>query len=252
MDDSTPEAAAHKKETYLLVTQGSAWRRLKALADIQLAPFFVQKRPDCVVATENEYRAFLNGREDTEKHPISEKAAEVSESRHFFHWFLEFAEVMQDGGFDCFLGNPPFLGGQKLSGSFGKSYLAYLKHAYAPAGAMDLVGFFVRRNYSLLKPERALGTLATNTLAQGGTREGGLEVIEKEGGSIIMAVRSRPWPGAAAVDVSLAAIYKGTWAGKLRKHLPPWRIRPGGAFCVHEESSTERSRHWSGLLSSPG
>ncbi len=213
MDDSTPEAAAHKKETYLLVTQGSAWRRLKALADIQLAPFFVQKKPDCAVATEQEYRAFLNGREDTEKHPISEKAAEVSESRRFFHWFLEFAEVMQDGGFDCFLGNPPFLGNRKLRGSFGLDYLDYLKYAYAPAGAIDLIGYFVRRNYSLLKPERAMGTLATNTIAQGGTREGGLDVIEKEGGSIVMAVRSRPWPGAAAVEVSLAAIYKGAWTG---------------------------------------
>ncbi|MGO9409182.1 MAG: Eco57I restriction-modification methylase domain-containing protein [Spirochaetia bacterium] len=213
MDDSTPEAAMHKKETYLLVTQGSAWRRLKALADIQLAPFFVPKKPDCAVATEQEYRAFLDGRDDTEKHPISEMAAEVSESRRFFHWFLEFAEVMQDGGFDCFLGNPPFLGNRKLRGSFGLDYLDYLKYAYAPAGAIDLIGYFVRRNYSLLKPERAMGTLATNTIAQGGTREGGLDVIEKEGGSIVMAVRSRPWPGAAAVEVSLAAIYKGAWTG---------------------------------------
>lgn len=29
-----------------------------------------------------------------------------------------------------------------------------------------------------------------------------------------MAVRSRPWPGVAAVEVSLAAIYKGTWKGR--------------------------------------
>jgi hypothetical protein len=127
---------------------------------------------------------------------------------------LEFAEVMQEGGFDCFLGNPPFLGGQKISGFFGKNYLEYLKYAYPPAGAMDVVGFFVRRNYSLLKENRALGTLATNTIAQGGAREGSLEVIEKSGGTVIMAVKSRPWPGAAAVSVSLAAIYKGTWQGK--------------------------------------
>ena len=37
------------------------------------------------------------------------KAAE----KRFFHWFLEFPEVFSDGGFDCILGNPPFLGGQK-------------------------------------------------------------------------------------------------------------------------------------------
>jgi len=214
MPDSTPEEAARKKELYLHVTAGEAWRKLKALADIRLAPFFIAKMPTKEIATEKIYRDFLNGREDIEGHPVTEEAGRASERRHFFHWFLEFAEVMQGGGFDCFLGNPPFLGGQKLSGSFGKEYAEFLKWAYAPARSIDLVGYFVRRNYNLLKDNRALGTLATNTIAQGGTREGGLEVIEEQGGTIIMAVRSRPWPGAAAVEVSLAAIHKGAWNGK--------------------------------------
>jgi hypothetical protein len=213
MPDSTPEQAARKKELYLHVTAGVSWRKLKALADIRLAPFFTPKKPANAIATEKIYRDFLNGRDDSEGHPVAEEAWRVSEHRHFFHWFLEFAEVMQTGGFDCFLGNPPFLGGQKLSGSFGKDYLEYLKAAYG-TGSMDLVGFFVRRNYSLIKSDRALATLSTDKIIQGATREGGLEVIEKKGGSIVMAVRSRPWPGEAAVDVSLAAIYKGDWKGR--------------------------------------
>ena len=65
-----------------------------------------------------------------------------------------------------------------------------------------------------MKGNRSLGTLATNTLAQGGTREGSLDVIEKAGGAIVMAVRSRPWPGAAAVAVSQAVIHKGEWSGE--------------------------------------
>jgi hypothetical protein len=109
------------------------------------------------------------------------------------------------------LGNPPFLGNRKLKGFLGSDYLHYLTYAYAPAGAIDLIGYFVRRNYYLLKENRALGTLATNTIAQGKTREGSLEIIEKAGGTIIMAVRSRPWPGVAAVDVSLTVIFKGRW-----------------------------------------
>lgn len=213
MDDATPEKAEFKKALYMQVTRGESWRRLKALADIKLAPFFLPKRPGTAVATELQYRAFLNGKAELEEHPVAAEADRAAEKRRFFHWFLEFAEVMQSGGFDCFLGNPPFLGGQKLSGGFGKSYLEYMKHAYAPARSMDLVGYFVRRNYDLLKVDRALGTLATNTIAQGGTREGGLQVIEQAGGNIVMAVRSRPWPGAAAVEVSLAAIHKGPWTG---------------------------------------
>jgi hypothetical protein len=214
MPDATPAESALKKQTYLHITTGEAWLHLKALADVQLAPFFIAKRPDNAIATESLYRDFLNGRDDLEGHPAADAAHIVAGGRRFFHWFLEFAEVLQAGGFDCFLGNPPFLGNRDLRGTFGKEYLDYLTTAYAPAGAIDLVGYFVRRNYDLLKPERSLGTLATNTIAQGGTREGGLQIIEKSGGTIVMAVRSRPWPGAAAVAVSLAVIYKGTWTGR--------------------------------------
>jgi hypothetical protein len=130
------------------------------------------------------------------------------------HWSLNFPEVFEAGGFDGIVGNPPFMGGQKISGSFGKKYLEYLKFVYAPAGAIDMVGFFFRRNFDLIKQDCSFGCLATNTIAQGDTREGSLEVIEKQGGAITMAIKSMPWPGAAAVSVSVAAIYKGKWQGK--------------------------------------
>ncbi|MCY4542810.1 MAG: Eco57I restriction-modification methylase domain-containing protein [Rhodobacteraceae bacterium] len=32
----------------------------------------------------------------------------LSLQHHFFHWHIEFAEVMQDGGFDVVIGNPPW------------------------------------------------------------------------------------------------------------------------------------------------
>lgn len=47
-----------------------------------------------------------------------------SKARRPFHWPLEFPEVFcrENGGFDAFVGNPPFLGSQRLSGVFGPSY----------------------------------------------------------------------------------------------------------------------------------
>ena len=37
-----------------------------------------------------------------------------------FHWPLEFPEVfMERGGFDAIVGNPPFMGGQKITGNLG-------------------------------------------------------------------------------------------------------------------------------------
>ena len=35
------------------------------------------------------------------------------------HWILAVPDVMERGGFDAIIGNPPFLGGQKLTGAMG-------------------------------------------------------------------------------------------------------------------------------------
>jgi len=35
-------------------------------------------------------------------------AHRLGEEKHFFHWCLEFPEVLEGGGFDCVLGNPPY------------------------------------------------------------------------------------------------------------------------------------------------
>jgi methylase of polypeptide subunit release factors len=51
-------------------------------------------------------------------------ATAVAARKRFFHYFLEFPEVCTaSGGFDCILGNPPYLGGGKISTYFGKEYL---------------------------------------------------------------------------------------------------------------------------------
>lgn len=215
MPDASPEEAALKKETYLHVTSGPSWLKLKALADVKLAPFFLPKKESVPLATESLYRAFLNGHEDLEGHAVPEAAAQAAGTRRFFHWFLEFAEVLQSGGFDCFLGNPPFLGGKRISSNFGLDYGVYLKHVFPEKGSSDLVGFFVRRNYALLKPNRSLGTLSTNTIAQGDTREVCLDYLLQKGATIHYAVRSRRWPGAAAVEVSLLTIHNDTWKGRI-------------------------------------
>ncbi|MHC6201667.1 Eco57I restriction-modification methylase domain-containing protein [Breznakiellaceae bacterium SP9] len=166
---------------------------------------------------------FLNGSTDAGKQIKRYATSNLSidlpagkPARKPFHWALEFPEVFANGGFDGIVGNPPFMGGQKISGNLGTIYLEYLKYAYAPAGAIDMVGFFFRRDFDLLKTIGAFGNLATNTIAQGDTREGSLEIIEKQNGALIMAIKSMPWPGKAAVSVSIAVIYKGEWKGTYR------------------------------------
>ncbi len=53
--------------------------------------------------------------------------------------------------------------------------------------------------------------VATNTIGQGDTRQGGLAVIVKTGGTIISAHRFVKWPGVVNVEVNLVAVRKGAW-----------------------------------------
>jgi hypothetical protein len=144
-------------------------------------------------------------------HPQTRAYAEsLAHTGRYFHWCLEFADVMLGGGFDVILGNPPFLGGLKISGALGDSYRRWLELAYAPfGGTADLCAAFFRRAFELLKPNGRMGLVATNTIGQGDTRESGLAVILRNGGAITFAQRFVKWQGAANVEVNLVAIGKG-------------------------------------------
>jgi hypothetical protein len=56
-----------------------------------------------------------------------------------------------------------------------------------------------------------VGLLATNTIAQGDTREVGLDQLTQAGFSIPRAVPSRKWPGTAAVEVAHIWLRRGPW-----------------------------------------
>ena len=135
-----------------------------------------------------------------------------------FHWEIEFPEVFTvdakgkpTGGFDAFVGNPPFLGGLRISNMLGMDYFNFLTETYSGAGHLcDLVAYFFRRAFDLLRSGGTLGLVATNSIAQGDTRHGGLSFICQNGGTIIAAIRRLKWPGQAAVMVSVIHIRRGT------------------------------------------
>ncbi|MCC6725951.1 MAG: restriction endonuclease, partial [Saprospiraceae bacterium] len=215
LPETTPEEIATKEKNYRRFIDGKGYTWQKIMADAQVAQFFIEKNAASkdLLLTDGEYRQMLAGYRGWQTQKTA-KATGVAAERRFFHWFLEFPEVFAGGGFDCVLGNPPFLGDKKLRSTFGIEYLEYLKTAYAPAGAIDLVAYFFRRIFSILKPNGFQSLIATNTIAQGSTREGGLEVILQENGTINHAVRSMRWPGLAAVEVALVTIFKGAWLSK--------------------------------------
>ncbi|MDT0548228.1 Eco57I restriction-modification methylase domain-containing protein [Streptomyces lonegramiae] len=117
------------------------------------------------------------------------------------HWPLEFAEVFaEQGGFDAVVGNPPFLGGSKVTGSSGEGYREYLVEHIATGkrGNADLVAYFFLRAHQLLNTSGQSGLIATNTLAQGDTREVGLDQLIEHGTEIRRAIKSAPWPSKSA------------------------------------------------------
>jgi len=210
MPEDKPEEIAAKAEAYKKLTKGKGWYRLKQLADLQVAQFFIPKTIENkeLLTTDAKYRTYLNsGAQIQDRGAAIAKAAE----KHFFHWFLEFPEVFNQGGFDCILGNPPFLGGQKITGTYGNDFAEFIRHNYAPIGSVDLVTYFFRRIFEIIKEGGFQSLISTNTIAQGSAREGGLEIITEKNGVINHAVRSMRWPGLAAVEVSLVTIFKGVW-----------------------------------------
>ncbi|MBI2929596.1 MAG: hypothetical protein HYY24_28360, partial [Verrucomicrobia bacterium] len=133
----------------------------------------------------------------------------TAHERAFFHWPLAFPEVFAAGGFDVFLGNPPFLGGLRISTEFGDKYRQWLSFLFQPfPGTADICAAFFRRAFNALNPAGRFGLIATNTISQGDSREGGLGPIKLEGGIIAFAKRFVKWPGQATVEVNLVAVSK--------------------------------------------
>lgn len=216
LPETTPDEIERKAKAYKKFIDGKGFTFLKAMADTQVAQFFIPKTDTNkeYLMTDADFRLILSGYKGWQDRKVA-KASAVAFEQRFFHWFIEFPEVFDEGGFDCDLGNPPFLGGKRISGNYGDSYLNFLKANYEPStGGLDLVTYFFRRIFEVIKIDGFQSLISTNTIAQGDSRIAGLEYIIKNGGSINFAIKSIKWPGLAAVEVSLLTIFKGDFKSK--------------------------------------
>jgi len=75
-----------------------------------------------------------------------------------FDWTRGFANVMREGGFDCVIGNPPYIRIQTMKEWAPLEVELYKeKYAAARAGNYDIYVVFVEKGLSLLKPGGRLG-----------------------------------------------------------------------------------------------
>ncbi len=172
------------------------------------------REPDRLAAR-TQLRALADGWLVERRRAVGELQEVVWDDRDPFQWALEFPEVQANGGFDAIVGNPPFQGGQKITGALGSSYRDYLVEWLAGGvrGSADLVAYFYLRASQLLRPSGGFGLIATNTVAQGDTREVGLDQLADCGWTVHRAIASEPWPGGANLEMATVWARRNGWAG---------------------------------------
>lgn len=113
------------------------------------------------------------------------------------------------------IGNPPFLGGQKMRRALGDEYVEALRDLYKERvpGTADLVTFWFEKAREAVATNRAkrAGLIATNSIRNGGSNQ----VLQRISttGSIFMAWSDREWIlDGAAVRVSIVG-FDGDWTG---------------------------------------
>ncbi|WP_446811553.1 Eco57I restriction-modification methylase domain-containing protein [Methylomonas sp. 2BW1-5-20] len=134
--------------------------------------------------------------------------------RRCFHWALTFPEIIHRGGFDAFIGNPPFQGGTKISTYLGKEYLKCLVKIYPMTGdRTDLIAYFVRQAFKLVSHSKYIGLIVSNAIVEGDTRRAALEYLISRGACPYRATSQFLWPGSAGVRVLLVWVSKSKWNG---------------------------------------
>jgi type I restriction-modification system DNA methylase subunit len=92
-----------------------------------------------------------------------------------FCWKTQFAKIMDAGGFDVVLGNPPYVR-QELFGDL-KPYLQ--QHYAVYHGVADLYAYFFELGLKLLKPEGMLGFISSATFFKTGSGQGLREFLQQ-------------------------------------------------------------------------
>ncbi len=104
LPENTPEDIAQKAEHYRAFQ--NAVHRLRLAADLWTAAFFQPLQPKKPLLTTHHLRMLLHG--GSLPPDVEAMVLALSAKHHFFHWWLEFPDVMKHGGFDVVLGNPPW------------------------------------------------------------------------------------------------------------------------------------------------
>ena len=155
-------------------------------------------------------------REETAKHLLAKDQPDGAFDREPLHWPLGVSRGLRSRAAWLRRDNrqPSFLGwhqNQRVSRRVLPriSRLRISQVASAGRRTADLIAYFLLRAHALLNKYGQTGLIGTNTLAQGDTRDVGLDQVVALVSEIRQAVKSTPWPSKSA-----ALGYAAVWTSR--------------------------------------
>jgi hypothetical protein len=230
-DDETSGGMREKER--LLRDAEDALSRIRLIGDVIVGAFFAEDK-DKARETERVrrlgiVREWLRSGEGPTAELLAMQVA-MRERTPVFHWMVEFPEVFyaerpdplergevnRAAFMDAFVGNPPFMGGQRVSAMMGDLYRDWLAESFRASSHSDLCAYFFRLTFTLLGQHGCVGLIATNSIAQGETRRTSLLHIRQNHGDIYHAQREVAWAGDAAVITAVVHFGIGRALPKFR------------------------------------
>lgn len=108
MPEENLEQVEQKREAWLTMMHGEACQDEKLRADLYTAAFFAPKSQDNGANVPTNIELAVLGRGETIEPAMRRAIGKLAGKHRFFHWHLAFPEVIEQGGFDVLLGNPPW------------------------------------------------------------------------------------------------------------------------------------------------
>lgn len=122
--------------------------------------------------------------------------------------------------FDVIIGNPPYQSKNKVSKEMGVEYMNRVREQYPGVpGIADYCVYWFRRSHDEMKEGQMAGLVGTNIIRQNYSREGGLDYIVNNNGTITDAISTQVWSGDAVVHVSIVNWIKGIYDDKKILHI---------------------------------
>ncbi len=187
---------------------------VRVIGDAVIAAFFTENKPRARETKRADVESWVSA-SPVAWDKLGKMAETLKKGEHPltpFHWEIEFPEVFarRNSGFDGVVGNPPFLGGRKLSTAFGDPYAETIRALILGGkGTVNLVGYFLLLFAKLTRNFGDFGLLATSSLIEGESRSIALRPMLLGGYSITWARSKAPWPGEAGVHIVQISIKKG-------------------------------------------